>query len=622
MATALKSRRRVKVRGGHLGPLLCWAVVFADIGTSIYYVPGILYGPYRSRAAIFVGMTLIVFILLSIKYAEVAWRYPEGGGVVTVASRALHPFAGLLGGLFILVDYYLTAALSALSGVFYIAVLAPSLTALAVEVTIGALVVLGILNFAGIKESALVSAVFAIIAAATQLLVVLVVALSLGPAGIVHSFTQLAQGPKIGPVGLVTGYAAAFLAFSGLESIAQIAPAMRLPRKLVAYRTMGLVVITMAMTSPLLTLWSTTLLPSSSDPNQFISLLGAKFAGQAVGNLVAISGALLLVFASNTAIIGAYHVFIALTRMGFMPRFVERRNRWRGTPHWAILLSVAVPIGVVQFSGANVNLLGDLYAFGLLGAFVLTCMSLDIVRWRETRMRSPLGWVGYGIGVLTTVAVAVAWTVNLVAKPLATEFGGGLTVLGLIVGFGTYYLAQQRRPAVFPVSFRADRAADSIREALAGRPAEILVILPHDAEAAESVLAASAERAGGRSAVFLYRGATHILPSEFLEVADPYLKDYHAQDAFARAESRSRKTIRHRRYVYLPGNLRTELVGEVWRHIFPKETIAVEGDQGLLPALAIERVRRHLSPEGHAVLHLFTGRLRRPLEETETAETA
>jgi hypothetical protein len=32
----------------------------------------------------------------------VAWRDPEGGGVVTVASRALHPFAGLRGGLFIL----------------------------------------------------------------------------------------------------------------------------------------------------------------------------------------------------------------------------------------------------------------------------------------------------------------------------------------------------------------------------------------------------------------------------------------------------------------------------------------------------------------------------------------
>ena len=28
---------------GQLSPLLVWAVVFCDIGTSVYYVPGILY---------------------------------------------------------------------------------------------------------------------------------------------------------------------------------------------------------------------------------------------------------------------------------------------------------------------------------------------------------------------------------------------------------------------------------------------------------------------------------------------------------------------------------------------------------------------------------------------------
>src|SRR2546428_3579793 len=69
---------------GRLGPFLCWAVVFADIGTSIYYVPGILYGQVGLHAALFVGMIAIVFVLLAIKYAEVTVRYPEGGGVVTV----------------------------------------------------------------------------------------------------------------------------------------------------------------------------------------------------------------------------------------------------------------------------------------------------------------------------------------------------------------------------------------------------------------------------------------------------------------------------------------------------------------------------------------------------------
>src|SRR4029077_9955340 len=102
----------------------------------------------------------------------------------------------------------------------------------------------------------------------------------LGPEGIVHSFSAIRSGPVLTPVLLITGYAAAFLAFSGLESIAQLAPAMREPRRKVAYRAMAGVVITMAITSPLLTLWSTTLLNGTNpDPNQFMSLLAAHVAG-------------------------------------------------------------------------------------------------------------------------------------------------------------------------------------------------------------------------------------------------------------------------------------------------------------------------------------------------------
>src|SRR5450759_3631855 len=251
-------RRRIKVRGGHLGAFLCWAVVFADIGTSVYYVPGILYGPFRSRSALFVLMTLFVFVLLCVKYAEVTWRYHEGGGVVNVSSLALHPFAGLLGGLMILVDYFLTAALSALSGVLYLAVVMPSLKNVALQATVGALIALGILNLLGIRESARATAIVAGFAGGGQLVVVLATALFLGPAGVMHSFSAITHGPPLTPILLITGYGAAFLAFSGLESVAQLAPAMREPRKRVAFRAMTAVVLTMAITSPLLTLWSTT----------------------------------------------------------------------------------------------------------------------------------------------------------------------------------------------------------------------------------------------------------------------------------------------------------------------------------------------------------------------------
>jgi len=618
---APRPSRSIKVRGGNLGAFLCWAVVFADIGTSVYYVPGILYGPFGSRAALFVLMTLLVFILLCVKYAEVTWRYPEGGGVVNVSSQALHPFAGLLGGLFILVDYYLTAALSALSGVLYLAVVMPNLLPWTMYATVGALVALGVLNLLGIRESARTTAIFVCLAGAGQLAVVLATAMYLGPAGIVHSFSAITQGPSLTPILLITGYGAAFLAFSGLESIAQLAPAMREPRRTVAHRAMGAVVLTMAITSPLLTLWSTTLLNANADPNQFISLLGAHVAGRLLGDYVAVSGALLLVFAANTAIIGAYHVFIALTRMGFLSRALEHRNRARLTPHWAVIAATVLPIVIIIASSAQVSLLGDLYAFGLLGTFVLTCVSLDVVRWREYRLWNVRRVAFFAVGVLTTGLVVAAWMINLVAKPLATEFGGGLTVVGLIAGLLTYRYYRGRRPAVFPVPFRPQRAAESIAGLLGNRPSagEVLVILPHEQLAAEAVIGEAARAASGRGAVFLYRGNRY--PNqhhELLEVSDPYLKDYSAHDAFSRAEMRARGLVPNRRYVYVPGSLPREVVGQVWRTVAPKEIVVTVEDMGMLPPMAVDRVRRHTT-DGTTVLHMFASKIR-PVPENGQAE--
>src|SRR5207302_7737123 len=304
---------------------------------------------------------------------------------------------------------------------------------------------------------------------AGQLAVVVATAIYLGPSGILESFRAVMHGPPLNLPLVITGYGAAFLAFSGLESIAQLAPAMRAPRRKTAYRAMGAVVLTMAISAPLLTLWSTTLLSRSADPNQFVSLLGAHVAGQLLADYVAVSGSVLLVFASNTAIIGAYHVFIALTRMGFLPRVMERRNRWRLTPHWAILGAIALPVIVVLAVRGSPDLLGDLYAFGLLGTFVLTCVSLDVVRWHEREHWTAGHTAIFVIGVLTTFLVLIAWGVNLVAKPYATAFGGGLTVVGLVIGLATYRYSRRHRPAVFPVPFRPQRARASIASALGGR---------------------------------------------------------------------------------------------------------------------------------------------------------
>ena len=619
MHTPAAARRRVKFHGASLGPLLCWSIVFADIGTSIYYVPGILSASgYNTRAAIFVVMTLFVFVLLALKYAEVTWRNPEGGGVVTIASRALHPFAGLVGGLFIIVDYYLTAAISAFSGIAYLAVVLPGAGwGNAIPGTLVALAFLAALNIYGIRESAVVSFVAATAAATAQLVVVIVVALHLGPAGIVESIKAVGQGPPpLTPLVVITGFGAAFLAFSGLESVAQIAPAMRSPRRTTAYRTMAIVILTMTVTSPLLTLWQTTLVPdpnSAANVNQLLSLLAGRYSGQALAAFVAVTGAVLLIFASNTAIIGGYHVFLALTRMGFLPRTVERRNAWRNTPHIAILIAVGPPVLLVYIAGQSpiaAVFLGDLYAFGLLGSFILTNISLDVIRRRELAVDGSLiRRVVFAVGLLTTALTVIGWSVNLVAKPYATAFGGALTLVGLAVGLWTYNRGRARRPAVFPVPYRPQLAVESIALQFSRNPADVLVILPRDQNAAHAVIEEGINMAAGKRIVFLYRGQAPPGPPELWEVSDPYLKDYVAQDAFTRAELRARAHVPNRRYVYVPGSLPPDAIGRVWAEVRPHETVVMQGEQNVLPPVALDRVR-HRVHAGVPVLHLVTSHVR------------
>jgi amino acid transporter len=573
MADHGRIRARAR-RGQRIGPFLCWAVVFADIGTSVYYTPGILYGRFGTRAALFVTLTLLVFVLLAIKYVEVAVRYPEGGGVVTVSTRAFHPYVGLAGGMFILVDYFLTAALSALSGVIYLSAVFNTLASVVVVGTVGALVILALLNLLGVKASAEVTAVFAVIAGTMQLAVVAAVAMRLGPAHLFDSVRQVLAGPRLTPIFLLTGFAGSFLAFSGLESIAQLSPAMAEPRRRVANLGMGLVVITIGLTSPLLTLWSTTLLGRHANPDQFISLLGGYAAGQLLSSMVAISGALLLIFASNTALIGSYHVFLALTRMRFLPRVLAQRNRWRDTPHWAIAVAVGIPVAIVIVARGSTGTLGDLYAFGLLGAFMLTSLSLDVIRWHE---RVPA--LVLAVGVFTTAAVTVAWVTNLFAKPLATLFGGGLAVVGIGIGLATQRLWNRRGVmVVFPLLLREDRLPTFITRARAAGQPYVLAVVPSDPHQAVALAKAAVKVARDKPIVFLYQGqpVPHTGLPHLMEIVDPYLSDTTAHEILGRVEQVARRHARRRKYIYVPKGTAAEAATRISAAFRPVHTLVVE----------------------------------------------
>ena len=415
-----------------LGWLLAWAVVFCDIGTSVYYVPGILYGEVGNLAAAFVALTTIGFVLLAAKYVEVSWRNPEGGGVVSVATTAFNPFMGAVGGMLIIGSYFLTSAISSVSAFQYVGSVVPFFRNHVEVAAAFGLILLGAINIIGIKESATAALYMGIASLVTNLVVIAVVASQMTPAMWSLAWHQLTAIQGLPTQKALTGFAGAWLAFSGLESISQLSPAMHLPIRRTAGYAMLLVVITVSITSPILTVMATSGLAESvkqAHSDAFVSQLGQTFGGQWLAWSVVLSASALLLFAANTALIGGYHVFLALARGDYLPKILAKRSRLFGTPHIGIIFFTLVTIAIVHVTHGHLETLGHLYSFGLLGAFTFTSFGLDVIRWRE-KQRGPNFWVG----LLTTAMVGLAWGINIMHKRDATLFGGGVVAVGVLFG--------------------------------------------------------------------------------------------------------------------------------------------------------------------------------------------
>src|SRR5882672_1343478 len=138
---------------GQLGPLLAWAVVFADLGTSVFYVPAILYAQVGGLAPAFVLVTTVAFVFVAFEHLEIAHRYPQGGGGVAAAVEAFGPRVGVLSGALMVSAYLITISISVVSALQYIAALHPWPHEIEI-LSAFAILVLGFLNWIGIRELA------------------------------------------------------------------------------------------------------------------------------------------------------------------------------------------------------------------------------------------------------------------------------------------------------------------------------------------------------------------------------------------------------------------------------------------------------------------------------------
>ena len=166
-------------RAEHIGPIAGIPVFGLDALSSAAYGPeaaltlliplGLLGVHY------IVPVILAIVILLAIvyfSYRQTIDAYPKGGGSYTVASQNLGEGAGLLAAAALMIDYTLTAAVGISAGVGALISAVPSLQPHTLQLCLGVLAILTIVNMRGVHDTGVVFMVPTYLFTGTLLIVI------------------------------------------------------------------------------------------------------------------------------------------------------------------------------------------------------------------------------------------------------------------------------------------------------------------------------------------------------------------------------------------------------------------------------------------------------------------
>jgi amino acid transporter/nucleotide-binding universal stress UspA family protein len=419
---------------GYLGPALAWAVVFADLGTSVYYVPAILYAQVGALAPWFVLVAAVAFVFVAIGHLEVAQRYPKGGGGVSAASEAFGPRVGVISGALMVSAYLLTITISVVTALHYIAAIRPFAHEIPV-LSVAALLLLGTLHWVGVRELPRVALALGVAALVGEGLLAAAVLAQVPPVKWIPLWRNLQEMASHRWTEMATGFAAAWLAFSGLESLGQLAPALREPRRQVLRVAAVLVVVSLLVTVPVFTVVAIEGAQAGGiGPHPaLLAAVAQAYGGRTLMVAVSVTGAGFLLVGANVAFIGCYNVFKAVGELGYLPAAVAVRHKRFGTPRGAILVITAATVLLAVTTRGDLFRLGKVFAFGLLGSYTITSVSLEVIAWREGRRGARVI-----VGALAGLAVAIPWVTSWFTKPVSTLYGVAVTGMQLAVAFVTH----------------------------------------------------------------------------------------------------------------------------------------------------------------------------------------
>jgi len=448
-----------------LGVPALFSAGYGNVGSSIYYALGIIALVAMGATPVVLGIAGVLFIFTALTYAEGTAMLPEAGGSASFARHGFNDVAGFAAGWALMLSYIVTISISAYTIPPYLGYFWEPFKASPILGTItsmGIVVFLMAVNVIGVRETSMVNIGAAILDIVTQVsLVIIGFILIFSPTVVWHRIIDNWPTAE----NLIFGIALATIAYTGIETMSQMAEETKQPEKRIPHALI-LMIVTVLVIFAGISLVSLSAMPPdvlasewSRDPVAGIAAsLPIALLRDILKPLIAILAGTILLIATNAGIMGISRLAFSLGSHRLQPAALSRVHHRFKTPYVAIILFslVALIILVPGFFAANVfKNMGALYAFGSLLAFMFAHASILSLRIRKPDLPRPfkLGWnlriKGYEMpitSILGLVATTIIWVIILITQPYSRWIG----IIWMVIGFITFYL--YRRKEHMPLS--------------------------------------------------------------------------------------------------------------------------------------------------------------------------
>ncbi|MDQ1082496.1 MULTISPECIES: APC family permease [Microbacterium] len=346
-------------------------------------------------------VVLLVVVVLS--YRQLIKAYPSGGGDYEVASKNLGEIPGVVVAAALLVDYVLTVAVSVASGVDNIISALPELNPFRVEIAVGFVILIVIVNLRGVREASSVFAIptYLFIGSVAVMIVVGLARTLAGDAPVASSAQYAVEAESLTQAALILLVLRAFSsgcsALTGVEAVSNGVPAFRMPKIRNAQTTLtlmgGIAILLFAGLTALALIANVHYAENpchligfdcanNPQPSLMAQVAAATFgAGSIFFFIIQAATACVLLLAANTAFNGFPLLGSVLARDGYAPKALNTRGDRLVYSNGMIILGI-VAIGVLIVYQANLTTLIQLYIIGVFVSFSLG--QLGMVRhWRR-----------------------------------------------------------------------------------------------------------------------------------------------------------------------------------------------------------------------------------------------